>query len=265
MNRIVLWFLIAFAAICSQAAAATPSPVRRCRSGDIHGWHQIFTDNFSRAVPVGGYPSHENCGGTVYPASKWCPYPDGWTDTSDNGTYIALTGDRRNHDGVLDLYLHTEAGVRLVSAPAADPPRCSRPRRRATLRGGLRCQVPGQRRWSATRPPGFCGPTAECGRATGKSTFPRAGLRIPIGGFVHFRNGTSDSDQYAIHTGATYTSWHTAVIVWRPGVCALPPRRPDRGGDSDANPQQTDALGAPDRDQLPCRPRRPPATSGSTG
>jgi beta-glucanase (GH16 family) len=51
----------------------------------------------------------------------------------------------------------------------------------------------------------------------GEIDFPEGGLAHTIGGFVHFRNGTSDSDQYAMHTGASYTNWHTAVIAWRPG------------------------------------------------
>src|SRR2546423_176136 len=60
------------------AGSTTPSgedmPV-----GDISGWHQIFSDDFTTSVPLGSFPSAVS--------SKWFAYPDIWQDTSKNGTY----------------------------------------------------------------------------------------------------------------------------------------------------------------------------------
>ena len=216
-------------------------------TGDVPGWHLIFTDGFNQPVPLGGYPSHHVCGGTVYPASKWCPYPDGWTDTSDNGTYMP-SRVLSNHDGVLDLWLHTEGGVHMVSAPQPILPGASPPWRGFSAATRF-----------ASRPPRPCYKTAwllwpDSGvwPRDGEIDFPEGGLtRVPIGGFIqlperHQRHGpVRDAHGRHLHELA-----HGSNRV-APRVVAFRLDGPISGADSDASSQQTDALGAPDRDQLP--------------
>jgi Glycosyl hydrolases family 16 len=213
IKRTLLAFLIAFAAICSQASAITPSG-QAMPLGDIRGWHQIFTDNFNRAVPVGGYPSDHDCGASTYPASKWCPYPDGWTDTSGEGTYMP-SRVMSNHDGILDLYLHTEGGIHMVSAPQAILPGLADPDDGQRYgRYAVRFKAPAIHCYKTAW---LLWPDSNVWPRDGEIDFPEGGLAQTIGGFVHFRNGTSGSDQYAMpDTGVTHGDWHTAIIAWRP-------------------------------------------------
>ena len=76
--------------------------------GDIPGWRQIFADDFLTDVPVGNFPSAVS--------AKWDAYPDGWKDTSKHGTYFP-SKVVSIQNGVLNLHLHTENGVHMVSAP----------------------------------------------------------------------------------------------------------------------------------------------------
>jgi hypothetical protein len=211
MRRRLLSLPILFAAICSQAEASPsgkPMPV-----GDIHGWKQVFTDNFNRRVPVGGYPSRQNCGGRRYPASKWCPYPDGTRDTTRHGTYMP-SKVMSNHDGILDLHLHTVNGVHRVAAPQPILPNARTPYKgrlygRYAVRfraAALRCYKTAWLLW----------PDSGVWPRDGEIDFPEGPLTGRISGFVHYRNGTSGSDQYWVNTRARYTRWHTAVIAWRP-------------------------------------------------
>src|SRR5437660_700572 len=50
-----------------------PSPsTQEMPVGDIPGWHQIFTDDFTTDVPLGSFPDAVS--------DKWSDYPDGWPD-----------------------------------------------------------------------------------------------------------------------------------------------------------------------------------------
>ena len=46
--------------------------------GNLNGWRQIFTDDFTTDVPLGSFPGPY--------AKKWTSYT-GFDDTSGNGTY----------------------------------------------------------------------------------------------------------------------------------------------------------------------------------
>ena len=94
--------------------------------GDIAGWHQVFADDFATNVPVGSFP------GSVY-GSKWTVYPDGWQDTSKNGTYepsqvLSVQG------GLLNRYLHTANGIDMEPPRNFNHPGSSRHRGWAALR-----------------------------------------------------------------------------------------------------------------------------------
>ena len=54
-------------------------------------------------------------------------------------------------------------------------------------------------------------PRSEVWPRDGEIDFPEGDLDSTIHGFVHRQGATSGSDQYAVSTSATYTSWHTAV------------------------------------------------------
>src|SRR5690242_6385950 len=89
-------------------AAASPS-AEPLPIGDLPGWRQVFTDDFLVDAALGAFP------GSAY-AAGWSAYPDGCHDTSGNGAYspertLSVAG------GVLNIRVHTEAGVHYVAAP----------------------------------------------------------------------------------------------------------------------------------------------------
>ena len=74
--------------------------------GDLPGWRQTLTEDFSVDQPAGQFPG-------AY-SSKWMSY-DGFVDTSGEGDYAQRIISA--HDSMLDLHLHTENGRPLAAAP----------------------------------------------------------------------------------------------------------------------------------------------------
>jgi hypothetical protein len=176
--------------------------------GDLAGWKQIFSDDFNTAVPVGSFPQ------TV--ANKWMAYPDGWKDTSKNGTYypskvISI------HDSLMDLYIHSENGIHMVSAPVpilapgAHDYGSGLPAGRYVVRfkaDPIPCYKAAWLLW----------PDSEVWPRDGEIDFPEGDLTGNIDAFMHRQNGTSGSDQDAYSTNINYTAWHTAITEWRPEI-----------------------------------------------
>lgn len=196
-----------------------PMPV-----GDLPGWHQVFTDDFTTNVPVGGFSGCQatnniltsSCSG-LPPAvgAKWFAYPDGWTDTSGIGIYspskvISI------QNGVMNFYLHTENGTHMVAAPEPKIPGATGPG------GGMqygRYAI----RFKADQVPGYASawllwPDSETWPRDGEIDFPEGTLTQTINAYMHHQNGiTGDQDAYP--TTAPFNTWHTAVIEWGPSQC----------------------------------------------
>ena len=182
---------------------------KRAPVGDISGWRQVFVDDFATRVRLGSF------GPATSP--RWRPYPYPWRDTSKNGTYWPQKG-LSVHDGVLDIWLHTEnvngIATHIVNAP------------QPVLRGVSRGQLYGRYaiRFKADPVPGY--KTAwllwpdSGGRREGEIDFPEGNLDGTFSAYVHPKDGEG-SDQYVYPTGATYGSWHTAVIEWLPDRCTF--------------------------------------------
>jgi beta-glucanase (GH16 family) len=168
-------------------------------TGDIPGWHQIFTDDFNYTIPLGAFP--------VSLQSTWGnSYADGWKDTTGNGTYMP-SKVVSIANGVMSLYLHTSGGVHMVAAPVPTLPTMTYGRYVIRFRSD---PVPGYKTaW-------LLWPDSEVWPRDGEIDFPEASLNGTIGGFVHYQGATSGSDQAAFGTNVTYTGWHTAVIDWLP-------------------------------------------------
>jgi len=180
------------------SVSGEPMPV-----GDIPGWHQVFSDDFTSTVPTGSFPAAVS--------STWSAYPDGWPDTSHNGTYMP-SRVLSEHDGVLDMYLHTDNGVHMVAAPLPNIPGA------VGSAGGL---LYGRyaMRFHADSIPGYktawlLWPDSERWPANGEIDLPEGSLDSSICGFLHYQNATSGSDQAAFCPGLTFTGWHTAVVEW---------------------------------------------------
>ena len=203
----------------ASAAAISPSG-EDVPAGDLPGWHQIFADDFTTDVPVGGFggcsASTSTC--TNLPSaviSKWWAYPDDWKDTSKNGTYKP-SEVLSIHDGLLDMNIHTTgaSGEHLIAAPL--PKISYAPGSEGGLKYG-RYAV----RFKADPIPGYktawlLWPDSENWPADGEIDFPEGSLDGAISAYMHRQGGASGGDQDQFHTNTTYTNWHTAVTEWTP-------------------------------------------------
>jgi hypothetical protein len=219
----------------SNGSSSTPDPSGQPMPiGDIPGWHQVFADNFAGDnVPVGSFsgcswPNNApitqiNCTGLApYPnvEANWFAYPDGWPDTTHNGTYypskvISI------QNGVMNLNLHTETingtTYHMVSAPVPKIPGGS------GSEGGLqygRYAV----RFRADSLHGYktawlLWPDSGLWPVDGEIDFPEGSLDGTMSGFMHWMNALSGSEQDAYPTAVSYNSWHTAVLEWTPSYC----------------------------------------------
>jgi Ricin-type beta-trefoil lectin domain/Glycosyl hydrolases family 16 len=170
--------------------------------GNLPGWTQVFADDFTENVPVGSFPAAVS--------GKWTAYPCCWHDTSGNGTYepkkvVSIGG------GVMNLYLHTENGIHMVSAP--EPVIPGAPGSEGGLLYGRYAM-----RFRADQVPGYktawlLWPDSE-NWPDGEIDFPEGNLTGTISAFMHHKGDPEAQDAYS--TTATYSTWHTAVIAWTP-------------------------------------------------
>jgi hypothetical protein len=190
--------------------------------GDLPGWRQVFVDDFGSSVPLGGFSgcvaSSRQCSGLPADVrAKWFAYPDGWKD-SYVGTYMP-SRVMSVQGGLMNLYLHSENGSRLVAAP--EPIVAGAVGREGGLLYG-RYAI----RFRADQLAGYktswmLWPDSEVWPRDGEIDFPEGDLAgtqwSTMYGFVHHQGATSSSDQDWFNSGVAYGDWHTAVIEWLPG------------------------------------------------
>ena len=167
------------------------------------GWTLRVASTFDEGTALGSWP------GPVA-ARDWRSRQAGASDSSGRGTYDS---DRTvtEHDGVLDVYVHSEGGTRYVAAIVA-------------LLGdtlGQRISVC----MRADRIPGYklaflLWPSDGNGNDQGEIDFPEGQL-TPDGvgnAFMHYDpkpNGDPNKDAYS--TGTSTADWHLYTIEWNPG------------------------------------------------
>ncbi len=242
MKKITALFLITFSLLSPNAILADSG--EEVPVGDVPGWKQIFVDDFTTDVPVGQFPEKVS--------DKWMAYQDGWQDTSKNGTYYP-SKVVSIHDGVMDLFLHTEDGLHMVAAPVpilapgkhdygsglsagryvvrfkADPIPCYKlpqkfstdsltniPRKFETAPCFDSNQESEVCTGSGYKTAWLLWPDSERWPKDGEIDFPEGNLDGTISAFMHRQNGRSVDDQDAYSTNATYSTWHTAVTEWLP-------------------------------------------------
>lgn len=169
--------------------------------GDVGRFTQIFKDDFTRNVALGSFGKAN--------ATSWGAYDDGWKDTSKNGTYspskvLSVKG------GVLDMNIHTENGVHMVSAPVAKINGAGRPEGQLYGRYVARFRsdnLPGYKiAW-------LLWPDTD-NWDDGEIDFPEANLDGRIEGFMHHKGAPREQDAYS--TEVSTRGWHTAVLEWTP-------------------------------------------------
>jgi hypothetical protein len=176
--------------------------------GNIAGWTQIFTDDFTTNVPLGGFKS-------VY-GTKWSDYGDPSLDSAGkigvNSRYsTSKTVSVQNY--VLDVNTHYDSVDKIFYADALLP-----------MRNGARVgQLYGRyvTRFRVVNPiKGYktawlLWPDSNVW-SDGEIDFPEGDLSGSIYAFSHCA-GNPSSNCLAVNTGVTYTSWHTAITEWTPG------------------------------------------------
>jgi len=170
--------------------------------GDLPGWHQIFTENFKTNVPLGGFP------GAVY-GNKFTIYPDGTPDTAGQAGapsryYPSKVVSVKN--GLLNLYLHTENGTPMAAAILPTLP-------------GNHLYGMYSIRFRSDALPRFktawlLWPSNNIWPHNGEIDFPEGALNRTIAAFMHHEGAVDENDQDIFGSSMTYTSWHTATIVW---------------------------------------------------
>jgi hypothetical protein len=192
--------------------------------GNLPGWNQVFSDDFTTSVPVGGFSNctlgssimDSDCSGL--PASVesqlWA-YPDGWTDTSGNGRYTP-SQVLSIHNNMLDYYLHTSSGIHEVAAVVPKIP--GGPTGNGLQYGAYAIRFKTDT-ISSYKTAFLLWPDSENWPADGEIDFPEGNLDSTMSAYMHQEGATSGSQQDAYNTSDTYASWHTAVIEWTPTTC----------------------------------------------
>lgn len=180
--------------------AADPSGVAP-PVGNMHGWRQAFTDDFTENVPVGQFPAAMS--------STWGDYPDGWKDTTGNGTYEP-TKVVSVHNGVMNLFLHTVNGTHMVAAPYPKIPGATGPD------GGTTYGIY-EVRFKAQRAVGYktswlLWPDSN-DWSDGEIDFPEGYLNSSVTGYTH-QLGASPATHETFHSSVLYGGWHTATVEW---------------------------------------------------
>lgn len=183
--------------------------------GNLPGWHQVFSDDFTEgSVPMGSFP------GDAF-AAKWSAnYFDGTPDTAGqhNGGRSGYYPSKvlSIHDGVLDMYLHSENGVSMGAAPA--------PKIGGTNEAHYNSQIYGlySVRFRSDALPGFkvawlLWPDSGKWPADGEIDFPEQDLASKFFAAMHSTGSTQESASATFQTDASFQAWNTATIEWAPG------------------------------------------------
>src|SRR5436190_16893554 len=180
-----------FASSATSTAAASAS-ADAMPLGDLPGWRQVFSDDFTQPLAAGQFPASVG--------SRWSAYADGWPDTSGKGTHYP--SGISWHDGLMDIPIGWDGAHFVVNAPVPLLPRMLYGRYAVRFKADL---VPGYKTaW-------LLWPDSENWPAEGEIDFPEDSLDGNVCAFVHHVGATSPSDQDAFCTGVPEAgAWHTA-------------------------------------------------------
>jgi len=191
----------------SPSPTPTPTPTPPATSnpsgvampvGNLPGWTQSFTEDFSKNVARGSFPGPY--------ASTWLSY-NGFTDTSKQGDYDQSIISAQN--STLDLYLHTVNGRPKGAAPVP------------LVGGAWGGQTYGRFSVRMKSDPvagygtGFLLWSDAENWNEGEIDFPEGELNGIAHGYNHCI-GNPSSNCLAFDTAARYSDWHTYTIEWTP-------------------------------------------------
>lgn len=176
--------------------------------GDLPGWRQVFTEDFTTDLPEGRFP------GKAY-RDKWLGY-DGFQDFSGSFTY-ATKDVVSVHDGVLDMRVRTEAGVPLGAGVAALVDGDGSWGGRTYGRYSVRFRANPTQQWGAA----FLVWSDVNRWQDGEIDFAEGKFDGTIDQHNHRLDDPSAND-LSVRTGAAWADWHVATAEWTPdGVTFL--------------------------------------------
>jgi len=214
----------------SKSKASTAPSGEDMPTGDIPGWKQVFTDDFTTDVPLGNFPSavSDKWGNPINAdGSVDTEYTDGNGDTNSRDASRKPGGQYwpskvvSFHDGMMDMYLHTENGIHMVAAPfplipGATGPKQSMQYGRYVQRWKIDSHIPGYKNAWLTWP----GNEQLSG---GEIDFPETNFggtedttRNPyIDGTYHINAGAYEPGQ-EVDSTVIPDDWHTTTVEWAP-------------------------------------------------
>lgn len=186
--------------------------------GDLPGWTQVFAEDFTEGdVPLGGFP------GPIY-GTRWSAnYKDGTPDTAAQNQ---PKGQRTSgyypskvlsvHDGVLDMFLHTENGIAMGAAPSPVVGGATQRPYNSLVYGRISV------RFKADALPGFklawlLWPDSKQWPQDGEIDFPEGDLSTVIYAAVHGLDASGTHVTEVRRPNVAFTSWHIATTEWSPG------------------------------------------------
>lgn len=182
--------------------------------GNLPGWKQVFSDDFTEgAVPLGSFPGSY---GAKWSANYFDGTPDtaGQKDGGRSGYYPSKV--LSIHDGVLDMYLHSEKGISMGAAPA--------PKFAANSQAPYDSQTYGMYsvRFRSDALQGFktawlLWPDSDQWPRDGEIDYPEQDLAAPFFAALHSVGSTQETASEVFPANASFQTWNTATIEWTPG------------------------------------------------
>jgi hypothetical protein len=188
-----------------QPATASPSS-QAMPVGDLPGWKQIFTEDFTIGVPVGSFV------GSVYDR-RWFAYPDGWLDTAaqhEDTRSRHMPSEVVSVQGLLlNKHLHDSGdGPRVAALVPQFPDGEDRLYGRFSVRFRTDSLEGYKVAW-------LLWPVSEVWPRDGEIDFPEGPLDGNISAFMHRQGATSGDDKDVFETPVPLADgWHTATIEW---------------------------------------------------
>ncbi|MGW4943583.1 fibronectin type III domain-containing protein [Actinoplanes sp. NPDC004185] len=173
-----------------------PMPV-----GDLTGWRQVFTEEFTNDVALGSWPGSYT--------TKFDQYDYAHNPPDTNGGGVWRTGkDVSVSGGMADYYLHSENGVAYSAAILPRTPT------QTYGRYQVRFKVdPGMTGWHSAW---LLWPDDDVWPAHGEVDWPEGSLTGNMDGFMHYADPDGGQD-WAPSNVAFASGWHTATTEWLPG------------------------------------------------
>ncbi|MGB4758731.1 MAG: glycoside hydrolase family 16 protein [Candidatus Saccharimonadales bacterium] len=200
-------------------AAPTPPSGEAMPVGDLAGWKQVFTEDFTSGNhAVGTFPGNGSFPGNY--ATKWhVGYGDNVPDTAgkNNGNRSVYYPSKvlSIQNGVMNMFLHSQNGQSLGAAPMPKVNKQTWPYN-GQLYGKWTVRFKSEpihgfkTAWLLWPDSGLWD--------DGEIDFPEGDLDGTISAFSHCANiGNPSRNCIYGSTSARYTSWHTASIEWTPG------------------------------------------------